>query len=379
MLKYFKKLFENAIIQGQQLVGRNVQSAIDSEENENERETVDHVEPREAPRPARVKKPLSKFKGCTINCGKEIKKMRQEIRCCAQRISGAGSRKKSEQIIENRNKRKEEKYCLSDEKCQCENCSIVSSFNECGVCLESLQSRGIRSCPVCANIVCSSCTKKLVHCPFCRSAKPMQKNRAIERLLGGLFMPCKNARNGCRTMLNSEMRSEHEASCEYNSVECPISHTCCWSGSPTSMLAHLQKVHALKPLEDDGLTVEISNFRKKSMTSEGEYTIYLSCHGQLFAVKVTLYRKKLILSFSQIGFTTSARKIDGKKYGVWVKIRIAGKLIRGVLPFGKFDHETRQIEINCKTLCPEKSDSSDYDDSVKIEIFVREMRADNSK
>lgn len=192
ILKYFQ--FENAVVQGQQLVGNSQSPNRGSTENGSTRpNSTEHVE---LPRETKVQKVLEIIERPRGKCGGEEKKnKRRAANSCAGQHRKLDSGKKIEQIVEHKGKEKQETNCrLSGGACQCENCSLVSSFNECGVCFEFLQNRGIRSCPVCANIVCSNCAQKLTNCPFCRSTKTLQKNRAMERLLNELFMPCKNAR-----------------------------------------------------------------------------------------------------------------------------------------------------------------------------------------
>lgn len=74
-------------------------------------------------------------------------------------------------------------------------------------------------------------------------------------------------------MLNGAMRADHETTCEHASLSCPISKSCRWNGSSEAIIGHLEKVHNLKLVKNDHLTVEIANFREKTLNNEGDYGV----------------------------------------------------------------------------------------------------------
>ncbi|XP_003423961.1 uncharacterized protein LOC100680278 [Nasonia vitripennis] len=274
--------------------------------------------------------------------------------------------------------------------CKCRNCRALSNLTECGVCFESLQSNQIKACPVCANVVCVSCAVRLSSCAFCRSTLPPERNRALERLVDRLILPCKHSKSGCKILLDGESRFIHESICNFAPICCPVGRgICAWHGTVASVQSHLQAVHNLLPLRDHGISVEIHSFRSKAKANDGRvYTVCLSCYDQLFVIRVVLHQNRLRLCFTRLGHATAQPVISRPaRYGVSVIIRAhAGRRLRGLVPFGKYDRASRDVNVNIDNLyprddqvvsppppgCPHRRKECE-EDLVKIDMLVKRI------
>ncbi|KAJ8688638.1 hypothetical protein QAD02_024433 [Eretmocerus hayati] len=256
--------------------------------------------------------------------------------------------------------------------CNCANCKSLLHLAECGVCWECLQGGQICACPVCANVVCSSCSARLSTCPFCRSSEPHQRDRALERLVDALVLPCRNARSGCDSLLDGESRFAHESMCPWATIGCPVGRGgCSWHGTVASVRSHLLERHQLQPLHDHGISVEIHSFRNKASAQDGRvYTVCLCCFGQLFVVRLVLCESRLRLCFTRLGPVDPDGSTKGSKneisdeansrFGVSVTIRArSGRRLRGLVPFGRFDRDSRELSISCDSLYPSRPASSE--------------------
>lgn len=175
-------------------------------------------------------------------------------------------------------------------------------------------------------------------------------------------------------------------------------------------------MHNLLPLRDHGISVEIHSFRNKAKANDGRvYTVYmsifynekfikkqriinnnklllskvcLSCYDQLFVIRVVLYQNRLRLSFTRLGHSDVQPVVSRpSRYGVSVIIRAhAGRRLRGLVPFGKYDRETRDVTVTCDTLyprdgqdasppppgCPHRRNQC-REDLVKIDMLVKRL------
>ncbi|XP_033218784.1 E3 ubiquitin-protein ligase SIAH1B-like isoform X2 [Belonocnema kinseyi] len=259
--------------------------------------------------------------------------------------------------------------------CECSNCTALPNLTECGVCLEPLQGHRIESCSICSNLICRSCASRLASCAFCRTALPMQRNRALERLLDRLILPCKNSRYGCEVLLSVEHRFEHEEICNFSIIMCPQGlEYCSWRGSLCQIASHMRTAHKLEALQDVGVSVEIYNFRKKAEAVDGrQYTICLACHDQLFYAKITVFKGRLKISCIKLGYTKIIQVITSlPKYGVSIKIHGSCKSMKGVLPFEKHLYDTREIVIKAQRLYS-NVDDIDEKDLVRIDLSIKQV------
>ncbi|XP_014228489.1 uncharacterized protein LOC106653527 [Trichogramma pretiosum] len=284
--------------------------------------------------------------------------------------------------------------------CACSNCRGLAQLVECAVCLECLQGGQIRCCPVCANAVCQGCAGRLKHCAFCRSARPLEPNRALERFVDRLVLPCRNARQGCARDCTGETRRGHEATCRYGQIECPVGRTtvkCGWLGTTREIAEHLDEHHKLRVLEGRAFALEIGQFRAKiSHETRGcIYTICLSCHDQLFVIKIHLKRMQLRLSCERLGWT---RELDDglaadessspAAYGIAVQTSSSYECRRKVkffVPMGRYEREVKEFTVDCKKLlrkdhvteAPPTDDcpcgAGDNHDMVKIQMRVKRL------
>jgi hypothetical protein len=308
--------------------------------------------------------------------------------------------------------------------------------------METLQSCQIKSCPVCANVVCVGCASRLTSCAFCRSGQPAERNRALERFVDRLFLPCKYSRyvryiytytprlalraafdrggvfhprrrhhppiadcyrSGCKVLLDGESRFVHESLCNFSALVCPVGRgDCDWRGTIASVQSHLRSVHMLQPLQDQGFSVQFNNFRSKAKDTDGSiYTVRkdrlgpsatdsgrncdtpgsiirsqvcLSCYEQLFVIRVVLCKSRLRLFFTRLGYEESQPlSTRPQRYGISVAIRAhAGRQMRGLVPFGKYDRESREVTIGWEGLFP-KGGPVCSEDLVEIDLLVKRL------
>ncbi|XP_012286382.1 E3 ubiquitin-protein ligase sina [Orussus abietinus] len=266
--------------------------------------------------------------------------------------------------------------CSTDSACTCTNCTTLMTLTECGVCMEPLQGREVQACTLCSNMICNFCASKLPSCAFCRSILSTTRNRAMERLLDKMHLPCRNSRSGCKVIVNRDSRARHESTCSFATISCPAGRKVCgWYGTVVTIEAHLKKAHGLIPLINYGITVEIASFCEIARAREGRlYTVCLSCYDQLFMVKVILFQDKLKLSFTPMGYVRSMKQLNLTKYGVFLYVHGIDRHLRVILPFEN-NQGTLNIEITCACLYSSLSESS-LGKSVKLDIVIRQIESD---
>ncbi|XP_066593674.1 uncharacterized protein [Prorops nasuta] len=262
---------------------------------------------------------------------------------------------------------------------ECKNCESLAKFAECTICLQSLRGRKIECCVTCANLVCEDCARRLPSCAFCRSVLPTQRNRAMERLLENLVLPCKNAGYGCRTLVSGESGLNHEAICCFNLMTCPINiETCNWRGSAIDAENHFKVVHDLLPLTNTaGIAMEIYHFREKAFYQNfGRlYMTCLRCYEQLFAVKIIVLQGKLKLIFYQMGYVRPVtERYSFVKYTASVQIYANGRSFCESIILSKSD-TNQEINFACHKLY--QGVTGEDTDSIKINISIKRLKPSN--
>ncbi|XP_034950322.1 E3 ubiquitin-protein ligase siah2-like isoform X2 [Chelonus insularis] len=244
--------------------------------------------------------------------------------------------------------------------CNCHNCMILPSITECQVCLGPFQGRNVKSCITCGNLMCNECVKKIKFCAFCRSERPFQNNKAIERLFNELSLPCKNM---------SDEKQDHEQKCAYSQLQCPMStmKKCSWHGLTLDVFEHLKTAHQVVPLNGSGVTIELTDFWKKMVFAEGKYSVFLNCYYQLFLLKVDFSNGKIQMIVSRVNhFTATDEKQQSNAYEVEVKVISSNdKSHLHKTYLFKHNKHTDNIIIDCAALL-----AQDILDSAKIEIVV---------
>lgn len=104
----------------------------------------------------------------------------------------------------------------------------------------------------------------------------------------------------------------------------------------------------------------------------------LNCYEQLFVIRVTLYENRLRLCLVRLGHETQQPLGSRpRRYGVSVRVKAqAGRLRYGLVPFGKFDREPREVNVSCDDLYKgvELGDNATgVDDLVRIDLEVKQM------
>nr|CAD7426858.1 unnamed protein product [Timema monikensis] len=260
----------------------------------------------------------------------------------------------------------------SETHLQCLNCSEVDTMADCGVCLDPLQGAGIFSCLMCGNNTCWPCSLQVDKCPFCRAALLPDfrvRNLGMERLLAKLALPCKNYRWGCNRRLVESERSSHEEECSFSPVTCPL-HLCKWHGENEHFVEHMKQSHSISLLVGNGITIEISKFRTKTILSDKKtrkYIVSLFCHSAIFTCKVFLHKKKLRMVFLKV---CSAESYSKKHFGAWLEISSSFRTLKGIMPIAQCSQNVKELDISCQSLVSPWKKS---EEQVKITITIRPL------
>ncbi|KAL6848269.1 hypothetical protein ACP4OV_022397 [Aristida adscensionis] len=96
------------------------------------------------------------------------------------------------------------------------------------------------------HISCSACctdNKTLQHeCLMCRVPEKATRCRAMERVLGGIAVPCAFRASGCAAAVPYAERQAHAASCAYAPRHCPVAG-CAGYGGAATLRDHLLLAH----------------------------------------------------------------------------------------------------------------------------------------
>eukprot|EP00618_Florenciella_parvula_P032333 CAMPEP_0119517218 /NCGR_PEP_ID=MMETSP1344-20130328/34173_1 /TAXON_ID=236787 /ORGANISM="Florenciella parvula, Strain CCMP2471" /LENGTH=349 /DNA_ID=CAMNT_0007554785 /DNA_START=18 /DNA_END=1068 /DNA_ORIENTATION=+ len=124
-----------------------------------------------------------------------------------------------------------------------------TSVAECPVCLVNMDDE-IYSCKDQGHNICGECLKQLDRpkkCPECRGPiSTSSRNRAIERVVAQIQLPCKwaadSGEGGCDFEGTKDPRSAHEQTCEFRRFECPF-NGCQATMLSSEMSAHIESAH----------------------------------------------------------------------------------------------------------------------------------------
>lgn len=111
-----------------------------------------------------------------------------------------------------------------------------------------------------------------------RCTNPTEKhlhNKIVETLLTGYTFPCQNATYGCtaKPPFGREM-FEHEETCEFRPIACPVKSTCNWEGQPLSVFQHCCEQHRTNVLD--------TIFNLYLVQSEDEHLMTKTARGNLY-------------------------------------------------------------------------------------------------
>ncbi|XP_067145038.1 probable E3 ubiquitin-protein ligase sinah [Centruroides vittatus] len=113
----------------------------------------------------------------------------------------------------------------------------------------------LATCPICytvmqspvfqcsnGHLVCGECRKRITTCHTGREVLGHICCLVIEQMVQTLGIPCSNL--GCRAILLSENRREHEWICPFRLIKCPFPEDhCFWEGKVDYLRSHLMESH----------------------------------------------------------------------------------------------------------------------------------------
>ncbi|CAA0817609.1 E3 ubiquitin-protein ligase SINA-like 7 [Striga hermonthica] len=81
------------------------------------------------------------------------------------------------------------------------------------------------------------------NCGSCGSPIGTNRNRALERVLDSMRVPCPNALYGCTEYSSFSNKLQHEKTCRHSPCSCPYPN-CTYTGLPSSVYSHFAATHS---------------------------------------------------------------------------------------------------------------------------------------
>ena len=128
--------------------------------------------------------------------------------------------------------------------------------------------------------LCWDCCERLKEvCPSCQNPVGSIRNRAVEKILESVQVPCKNASDGCNEMLKISDREDHEEiSCVYQPFKCPVVW-CLYKGSTVTIPQHLKEEHSVKTVESNlqcgALCIRMQPYDRFVMVKSAKQELFL--------------------------------------------------------------------------------------------------------
>lgn len=132
-------------------------------------------------------------------------------------------------------------------------------------------------CPVClgyfhANIyqcdqghsICDDCKTKLTSCPVCRGSIQTTRNFVLENYIAdhkNMMYPCKYYKSGCSVFTKPSEIENHEESCDYAPLECPVGkeEDCEEKFTKAQIMNHVDDYHNGYVLKTDKVNITFPN------------------------------------------------------------------------------------------------------------------------
>ncbi|KAG0619373.1 hypothetical protein M758_4G135100 [Ceratodon purpureus] len=136
--------------------------------------------------------------------------------------------------------------------------------------------------PVCqcknGHMACQACCKTRTRgqCPKCFQPIGRTRNKAVEQMIASLKSPCKHAVNGCKKMLASSNRKQHELfECEFMMLYCPFE--CGFSGFIRNFSSHVEHKHKDARIIRHNESEQLLTFGGFNLDPRDEYVFLKSC------------------------------------------------------------------------------------------------------
>jgi hypothetical protein len=130
-----------------------------------------------------------------------------------------------------------------------------------------------------AHMACQACCKTRTRgqCPKCFQPIGRTRNKAVEEMLASLISPCKHAVHGCKRMLTSTNRKQHELyECEFMLLNCPF-QDCRFSSSIQKYSAHVEQKHKDARVIRHNESAQLLTFGGFNLDSRDECVLLKAC------------------------------------------------------------------------------------------------------
>lgn len=200
------------------------------------------------------------------------------------------------------------------------NLKTIAPSLTCILCTELL-SNETRLCES-GHTFCKKCLPKMGHCMECRAKILVgTRNYLIEKIANVVKYKCHNYYCGCKTLLSEEIHLNHNVTCQYSTIACPLeqieSERCQWVGRLSQILHHVKAYHSNK----------ITNRN------------YFSCTSLQDTYWLTVYKGEVFLYCKQ--------KRQTHWYAAVVSVGVTEASFRGVFILRSFEEDSKEaVEIS---------------------------------
>lgn len=128
-------------------------------------------------------------------------------------------------------------------------------------------------------MACQVCCKTRTHgkCPVCFQPIGRTRNKALEKMIATLRVPCKHAGNGCKKMLASTNRKNHEQyECEFILLDCPFPD-CRFTSCMRSYSSHVEQKHKDARVIRHNEREQLLTFGVFSLDPRDEFILLKAC------------------------------------------------------------------------------------------------------
>jgi hypothetical protein len=169
---------------------------------------------------------------------------------------------------------------------------------------------------------CKRCLSEMDRCIECKAKIHVgTRNYPIEQMANMVKYKCHNYYFGCKTLLSEEIVLDHNVTCPYSTIKCPLeqinSVRCQWIGQLSQVLDHAEARHSNK------------------ITSRN----YFNCPSLQDAYWLTVYKGELFLYYKQ--------KKDTHWYAAVMSVGVTKASFRGVFILKSFEEDSNEaVEIS---------------------------------
>lgn len=161
---------------------------------------------------------------------------------------------------------------------------------ECPVCLGYFLGR-IYQCSK-GHSICDNCKNKMQVCPVCRGTIQETRNFVLEKYIAehkDMMYPCKYYKAGCSLLKKPSEIQNHEKSCDYGPLDCPVSKeaNCLQKFTKVEIMDHVDNNHDTFVLKTDKINIPFATASPFNRSFCKVYLIKFS--NRLFKVGITYF------------------------------------------------------------------------------------------